>query len=120
MAVQYRPDAIASRLRRWQATISSWTGTGMPSRAAPRSLPAAAEPLRQAMRELAGELGPACTPRLAYAIGASRDVASLWHLRGPLMQALAAARGERAAREQIACLDALFLRAWPRAPLRRA
>jgi hypothetical protein len=120
MAVQDRTEAIVSGLRRWHATISSWTGMGMPARTSRGNLPAVAEPLRQAMRELARGIGPSCSPRLAYAIDASRDVASLWHLRSPLMQALAAARGERTAREQIAALDVLFLRAWPRAPLRRA
>lgn len=120
MPEQYRAETIASGLRRWQATISSRTGAGLPAQGARQTLPAAAEALRQAMRELARGLGPSCTPRLAYAIDASRDAASLWHLRSPLMQALAATRGERVAREQIAGLDTLFVRAWPRAPLRRA
>jgi hypothetical protein len=115
-----RADVIVTGWRRCRETISSWAGLGKPGRAAPRVLPAAAEPLRQAMRALARELGASCSPRLAYAIEASRDVASLWHLRITLMQALAATFGERAARERIAALDRLFLQAWPKAPLRRA
>jgi hypothetical protein len=120
MQAQDRADVIVDGLRRWHATISSWAAWGNPARHAGRTLPAAAEPLRQAMRALARELGDSCTPRLAYAIDTSRDVASLWHLRSTLMQALAAAFGERAARERIASLDGMFLRAWPKAPVRRA
>lgn len=50
----------------------------------------------------------------------SRDVAGLWHLRVTLMQALAASVGESAARARMAALDALFLPAWPEAPVIRA
>jgi hypothetical protein len=120
MQVPDRADVIVSGWRRCRATISSWAGVGKPGAGTPRGLPAAAEPLRQAMRALARELGASCSPRLVYAIEASRDIASLWHLRITLMQALAATFGERAARERIAGLDGMFLRAWPKAPLRRA
>jgi hypothetical protein len=119
MQTQDRDDGIVSGLRRWHATISSWAGLGRSTRS-PAVLPANAEPLRQAMRALAREVAGTSTRRLAYAIETSRDVATLWYLRITLMQALAAAFGERAARERIAGLDGLFLQLWPKAPLTRA
>jgi hypothetical protein len=120
MHAQYRGDGIVGGLRRWHATISSWAGLGTAPRDARQRLPAAAEPLREAMRSLLRDSGVARTARLAYAIEASRDVASLWHLRSTLMQALAGSIGERAARDRITGLDAMFLQVWPKAPVTRA
>ena len=47
------------------------------------------------------------------------DSESLWHLRVPLMQALAAEHGEGRARWGLAQVDGVFLQLWPGAPVSR-
>lgn len=107
---------LSTGLRRVQSAISSW-GTG--GRPGPRGQAAAAERVRAAMREIvAGLTGPR-VGRIAFAVASSRDLASLWYLRVTLMQAMAGEHGETAARQRIAALDALFLQAWPGAPVIR-
>jgi hypothetical protein len=107
---------VARGLWRSHGAISSVSS----GNAAETPLSAQAEPVRVAMRTLAGELAAGHHDRLRYAIDISRDVTGLWHLRVTLMQALAASVGERAARARIARLDALFLQVWPEAPVIRA
>lgn len=112
-----RDDPVSGLLRAWrgwQPALSSLS----PRRT--RAVPARGgdpEPVRQAMEALAANLRMPSARRLAAAIATRRDVAGLWHLRVGLMQALAVAHGEAAARQRIADLDALFLRAWPGAPV---
>ena len=108
---------LARELWRGHGAISSLVGLGQPVPAAGSER---GEPVRLAMRALAGELPHGRHARLRYAIDMSRDVAGLWHLRAALMQALAASAGERAARARIARLDSLFLQGWPEAPVIRA
>lgn len=48
------------------------------------------------------------------------DSASLWHLRVPLMQALAAEHGEGRASASLSTVDGVFLQLWPDAPVSRA
>jgi hypothetical protein len=107
----------ARELWRGHGAISSPAGCG-DAAACPGAAPA--EPVRAAMRALAGELAPGQHARLRYAIDVSRDVTGLWHLRVTLMQALASSLGESAARARIVRLDSLFLQVWPEAPVIRA
>lgn len=68
----------------------------------------AIEDVRETMLAMLGEAGikqyPALTRRLRYAA----DIQALWYLRGDLMGALAAMRGERIAREQLASVTQMF------------
>lgn len=82
--------------------------------------PARLDAVRGAMRELVMELPGASGARLLGAIERSADVRALWFLRSPLMQALAAGRGELGAREALAELDPLFRQGWPGAPVGRS
>jgi hypothetical protein len=77
------------------------------------------EPVRRAMQQLVA--GPATlrTARLKLGLETARDLRALWHLRGALMQALAAEGGEARARRQIAGIDPLFTDGWPEAPVSR-
>ncbi len=110
-------EPVSSLLRAWRCWQPS-LGSLAPRRAA--ALPESSadpEPVRQAMKALAANLPAPAAPRLAAAIAHRRDIAGLWHLRVALMQALAVAHGEAAARQRIAHLDAVFLQAWPAAPV---
>ena len=110
-------EPVSSLLRAWRCWQPS-LGSLAPRRAPPLSHPAGdPEPVRQAMKALAANLPAPAAPRLAAAIDTRRDIAGLWHLRVALMQALAVAHGEAAARRRIAHLDAVFLRVWPAAPV---
>lgn len=112
-----RHEAVASLLRAWRCWPSSlnWlTPRRVPGRPATGGDP---EPVRDAMKALATSLRGPAAQRVAAAIATRRDVAGLWHLRVALMQALAGAHGEAAARRRIADLDAVFLRVWPGAPV---
>lgn len=112
-----RHEAVSSLLRAWRCwstSLSSLSQRRAPVRPAAGADP---EPVRDAMKALALNLREPAAPRLAAAIAARRDVAGLWHLRVSLMQALAVAHGEAAARRRIADLDAVFLRVWPGAPV---
>jgi hypothetical protein len=111
--------------RIWQAALSSFGGAL--NRAQPIALQAEPArigtgdpgPLRQAMQRTLLDLGGPRPRRLLIAIAGCNDVPGLWHLRGALMQAIAAARGEMQARKQVGELDALFVEAWPDAPVSR-
>lgn len=112
-----RHEAVASLLRawrRWPPSLGSLTPRRTPARPATDGDP---EPVRQAMKALAASLPAPAALRMTAAIASRRDVAGLWHLRVALMQALAGAHGEAAARRRIAELDAVFLRVWPGAPV---
>lgn len=102
------------RLRLWQATRDSrGTGSGGTATAAK----ADPDAVRAAMRQLLAGLEGLRSARLALAVDSCRDIAGLWHLRGPLLEALSAAGGELQARQQLAELDTLFVAAWPQAPV---
>lgn len=105
---------FASSASRWIAALSSW-GDPVPARD-PRG---DAEAARQAMRTLVAHLAPRPL-RLVRALARASDAYALWHLRAPLMQALAAAHGEARARALVADVDALLLQAWPAAPVSRS
>lgn len=68
----------------------------------------AVEDLREAMLDLLGPTGPKQFPVLVRRIRYAIDIQALWYLRGELMGALASMHGERAAREQVAQITALF------------
>ena len=112
-----RHEAVASLLRAWRRWPSSLGSLTSPRTPASLATGADPEPVRQAMKALATSLAGPAAQRLARAIATRRDVAGLWHLRVALMQALAGAHGEAAARRRIAELDAVFLRVWPGAPV---
>ncbi len=66
------------------------------------------EDIRESMLSVMGDEGvkrfPQATRRIRYAT----DIKDLWYLRGDLMSAVAAMRGEAAARESIASINAQF------------
>lgn len=70
------------------------------------------------LRLVSGVRGTRATV-LAEAIGGSRSLAELCDLRRPLVQALAADRGELQALRQMMRVDAMLLEAWPEAPVSR-
>lgn len=74
----------------------------------PTAAPAQVDHVRQAMSEALGPDGQARFVVLATRIRCARDVMALWHLRADLMAALAALRGEAAARAQLAKVTAAF------------
>jgi hypothetical protein len=84
---------------------------------APRPASADVEVVRRAMRELAQQAPGAAGVRLLGSIERAHDLQSLWFLRSSLMQALAAAQGERGAHAAMAGIDPLFRRGWPGAPV---
>ena len=77
------------------------------------------EQVRQAMRVLVQEVPGPGTARIMGAIERAGDLRTLWYVRSPLMQALAATRGELGAREAMAEVDLLFRQGWPDAPVSR-
>ena len=79
----------------------------------------ATDAVRAAMRRLAQQAPAAGTARLMGAIERADDVRTLWFLRSPLMNALAAQHGELGARAAVAELDRLFRERWPDAPVSR-
>jgi hypothetical protein len=106
-------------LRLWRAARDSG-GLGASAGASSGPPPAAdPAPMRAAMQALLADLRDLRADRLALVIGACGDVAGLWHLRAPLMQVLAEARGELHARRALQVVDALLLQAWPDAPVTR-
>lgn len=96
--------------------LSTW-GWGPPPPAAVGACDPA--PVRAAMRQLMAGATGIQADRLLLGIAVAQDLGGLWHLRGGLMQALAARVGEAQARRHIAELDAVFLQAWPQAPVSR-
>lgn len=110
------PAGLFAGVRRWRVSISSWAGLAKPR--APLVSAAATQRVREAMRELAAT-GADRAGRLRYVIDDCGGLPALWHLRPMLMQSLASAHGEREARRRIATLDAMFLQAWPTAPVIR-
>jgi hypothetical protein len=102
------------------------TGKPFLRRARHKTMSAAALP----SRDPAGNLRPAMLEQLQAATGiqaallrlklhCAGDAASLWHLRVPLMQALAAEFGEVHARRSLSQVDGVFLQLWPDAPVCR-
>lgn len=93
-------DAGRMRLR-----DSFWTLRGPPETEAPGAV---VERLRDAMqRALAEHLGPD-GQELQRQVRRARDIDSLWYLRPEIMNAIAAGRGEAAARSCLVGLTALF------------
>lgn len=78
-----------------------------------------ADRVREAMLRLAADLRGSRATVLTEAIGGGRTIAELFELRRPLMQAIAAQRGELHALRQIMRIDALVLASWPEAPVSR-
>ena len=78
-----------------------------------------ADQVREAMLRLAADLRGSRATVLTEAIGGGRTIAELFELRRPLMQAIAAQRGELHAARQIMRIDALVLASWPDAPVSR-
>jgi len=78
-----------------------------------------ADLVREAMLRLAADLRGSRATVLTEAIGGGRTIAELFELRRPLMQAIAAQRGELHALRQIMRIDALVLATWPDAPVSR-
>lgn len=66
------------------------------------------EDVRESMLDLLGATGPKQFPTVVRRIRYATDIQALWYLRGDLMAALAALHGERAAREKIASVTAMF------------
>lgn len=66
------------------------------------------EDVRESMLDLLGATGPKQFPTVVRRIRYATDIQALWYLRGDLMGALAALHGERAAREKIASVTAMF------------
>lgn len=66
------------------------------------------EDVRESMLDLLGAAGPKQFPTVVRRIRYATDIQALWYLRGDLMGALAALHGERAAREKIASVTAMF------------
>lgn len=69
---------------------------------------AAEDDIREAMVDLLGPAGARQFPNLVRCIRCAEDVQSLWYLRGDLMGAVAASRGEMIARDMIASITAQF------------
>ena len=78
-----------------------------------------ADRVREAMLRLAADLRGSRATVLTEAIGGGRTIAELFELRRPLMQAIAAQRGDLHALRQIMRIDALVLASWPDAPVSR-
>lgn len=66
------------------------------------------EEIRLAMLEALGDESPPQAAMLGRRIRYAADVQRLWYLRPELMEAVAAARGEEAAREVLAAITPLF------------
>ncbi len=77
------------------------------------------DPIRAAMLHLAAGLRGGRATVLAEAIGGGRDLPELFELRRALVHALATDRGELHALRQMMRIDAMFLAAWPEAPVTR-
>ena len=113
-----RSLSLARRWRLLEAALSScgWYAPPPPSGAAAVGDP---EPVRAAMHALATAVPGVASTRFCVALRKCTDLQGLWYLRPTLMQVLAADRGETGAGAELARLDALFLQAWPAAPVAR-
>lgn len=85
-----------------------WLTAARPASTLRRESEADLQPIRRAMLEALGtrvaQPHTILAPRILHAVDADR----LWQLRGELMQALAAAHGERHARQELQRISALF------------
>jgi hypothetical protein len=66
------------------------------------------EDVRESMLDLLGPTGPKQFPTVVRRIRYANDIQALWYLRGDLMAALAATRGEAVARELVASITTQF------------
>jgi hypothetical protein len=66
------------------------------------------EDIREAMLALLGEAGKVQFANVTRRIRYANDIQALWYLRGDLMAALAAIRGEAAARQQVHQITRMF------------
>jgi hypothetical protein len=68
----------------------------------------AADAIREEMLDLLNACGAKQFPQLVRRIRYAEDLQALWYLRGDLMAALAATRGEAVARELVASITTQF------------
>ena len=73
----------------------------------PRS-EATLEDIRQTMLNVLGDHGGRDYPVIQLRVTYAEDVQDLWYLRGDVMAAVAAMRGEAIAREQLANISGMF------------
>jgi hypothetical protein len=66
------------------------------------------EDIREAMLGLLGEAGKTQFANVTRRIRYANDIQALWYLRGDLMAALAATKGEAAARQQVHGITQMF------------
>ena len=66
------------------------------------------EDIREAMLGLLGDAGRTQFANVTRRIRYANDIQALWYLRGDLMAALAATRGEAAARQQVHGITEMF------------
>ena len=107
-----------------QETPASWPRfpwtAGTPQRMGPGDhADPQADQVRAAMLQLAAGVRGGRATVLVEAIDGGRTLQELFELRRPLVHALTADRGELHALRQIMRIDALFLAAWPEAPVTR-
>lgn len=109
--------SLGRQLRLLEATLSSWGWYAQTAVQQPAG--SELEPVRAAMRAVAGTTPGFAAARLGVLVGSCRDLRGLWHLRMPLAQALAEAGGEAHARLEMVRIDAAFRAVWPDAPVSR-
>jgi hypothetical protein len=78
------------------------------------ALDSATDDIRESMLGLLGTSGAAQFPQVVRRIRYADDLQALWYLRGDLMSAVAATRGEMTARHKIASISAQFQGLLPR------
>jgi hypothetical protein len=109
-----RSSLSRAQSSRWQSVLSSW---GWRKDAVPPAGQGDPQPVRDAMRGLLAGVPGRHARLLEASIAGCRDVHELYDLRAALVLAIGTTVGESQAREQLAALDAVFLRVWPQAPV---